>query len=273
VTEESPLERGPDLGFVRIDIDVAQSARVYDFLQGGVDNFEIDRIAAEQMASQSTGIEGARRRVRAKRRFLGRAVRYLAGEAGVRQFLDIGSGVPSDGNVLSVAQATAPECRVVSVDNDHVVLAHAHTLRGGTPEGAADFILGDLRDSDDILSRAAATLDFSEPIAVVFVGVLHHFPDEEDPWGLVRRYVDALPSGSYLVLEHIGSESEDIAKLGEVTEALQLTGFDFVLRSRDAVARFFEGLELVEPGLGPIDNWRRDGECENPNPGGVARKP
>jgi hypothetical protein len=276
VTEDPASRSGPDLGFVRIDIDVAQSSRMYDFLQGGVDSFSVDRAVAEQIANQAGGIELHRAQVRAKRRFFGRAVRYLAGEAGIRQFLDIGTGIPSSENVLTVAQATARDCRVVSVDNDHVVLAHAHELRRGTPEGAAAYIDGDLRDTDYIVSRAAGTLDFSKPIAVVFVGVLHHFPDDEDPWAIVRRYVDALPSGSFLVLEHVGGDSEEIVKLGEAVKAAKAANFTLIPRSFAEVARFFEGLELVEPGLVTVDGWRPDeppSEYENTSPCGVGRKP
>jgi S-adenosyl methyltransferase len=278
VTEEdSPLRGGPDGGFVNIDVDAAQSARMYDFLQGGVENFSVDRDAVKQITDQAVGLERSRKQVRAKRMFLGRAVRYLAGEAGIRQFLDIGTGIPSAENVHTVAQSVSPDCRVVSVDNDHVVLAYAHELRRSAPGGAADYIDGDLRNPEHILSQAAATLDFSKPIAVVFVGVLHHFPDEEDPWAIVRRYVDAVPSGSYVVIEHIGSEVEEMVKLGEAVKAVQASAnFTLIPRSLAEVGRFFEGLELIEPGLVFIDDWRPDGpppEVETPNPCGVGRKP
>jgi SAM-dependent methyltransferase len=278
VTEEdSPLRKGPDLGFINIDVEAAQSARMYDFLQGGVENFSVDRDAVKQITDQAVGLERSRKQVRAKRMFLGRAVRYLAGEAGIRQFLDIGTGIPSAENVHTVAQSVSPDCRVVSVDNDHVVLAYAHELRRSAPGGAADYIDGDLRNPEHILSQAAATLDFSKPIAVVFVGVLHHFPDDEDPWAIVRRYVDAVPSGSYVVIEHIGSEVEEMVKLGEAVKAVQAgANFTLIPRSLAEVGRFFEGLELIEPGLVFIDDWRPDGpppEVETPNPCGVGRKP
>jgi hypothetical protein len=276
VTKEDPERRGPDLGFVHIDIDNAQSARVYDFLQGGAENFSVDRAAVKEITDRAVGLEKSRKQVRAKRMFLGRAVRYLAGEAGVRQFLDIGTGIPSAENVRSVAQSVAPECRVVSVDNDRVVLAYAHELRRSTPGGGADYIDGDLRNHDDIVSRAAATLDFSQPIAVVFVGVLHHFSDDEDPWSIVRHYVDALPSGSYVVIEHIG-ESKELVELGEAVKSVRNgASFTLIPRSRAEVRRFFDGLELVEPGLVSIDDWRPEGpppEVETPNPCGVGRKP
>jgi S-adenosyl methyltransferase len=274
VTEEDPtLPGGPDV--VRIDIGAAQSARVYDFLQGGIENFSVDRETVKQITDQAVGLERSRKQVRAKRMFLGRAVRYLAGDAGIRQFLDLGTGIPSPENVHTVAQSVSPDCRVVSVDNDRVVLAYAHELRKSTPGGAADYIDGDLRNPEHILSQAAATLDFSKPIAVVLVGVLHHFPDDEDPWAIVRRYVDAVPPGSYVVIEHIG-ESEELVKLGEAVKAVQTdANFTLIPRNRAEVGRFFEGLELVEPGLVSIDDWRPDGpppEVETPNPCGVARK-
>jgi len=277
VTEEDPARRGgPDLGLVHIDINAAQSARVYDFLQGGVENFSVDREAVKEITDRAVGLERSRKQVRAKRMFLGRAVRYLAGDAGIRQFLDLGTGIPSSENVHTVAQSVAPDCRVVSVDNDRVVLAYAHELRRSTPGGAAEYIDGDLRDTEHILSRAAATLDFSEPIAVVFVGVLHHFPDDEDPWAIVRRYVDAIPSGSYVVIEHIGA-SKELVELGEAAKDVQAgANFKLISRTRAEVARFLEGLELVDPGLVSIDDWRPDGpppEVETPNPCGVGRKP
>jgi O-methyltransferase involved in polyketide biosynthesis len=266
---------GPDIDSLHIDIRAAQSARVYDFLQGGVENFSVDRDAVKQITDRAVGLERSRKQVKAKRMFLGRAVRYLVEEAGIRQFLDLGSGIPSAENVHTVAQSASPDCRVVSVDNDHMILAYAHELRRSTPGGAADYVDGDLRDTDRILSAAAATLDLEKPLAMVLVGVLHHFHDEDDPWAVVRRYVDALPSGSYVVIEHIG-ESEELAKLSAAVTAVEAdTNFVLVSRSRAEVARFFEGLELVEPGLVSIDDWRPEGpppEVETPNPCGVGRK-
>lgn len=276
MTKEDPhLPAGRELDPPHIDINAAHSARVYDFLQGGSESFSVDRRAVKEITDRAVGLERSRKQVRAKRMFLGRAVRYLVGEAGIRQFLDVGTGIPSPENVHSVAQSASPDCRVVSVDNDDMVLAYAHELRKSTPEGAADYVHSDLRDTERVVSTAAATLDFSRPIAVVFVGVLHHFRDDEDPWSIVRQYVDALPTGSYLVLEHIG-ESEELRKLGEAVKAVESEArFTLVPRNRADVARFFEGLELVEPGLVSIDEWRPDGpppDVETPNPCGVARK-
>ncbi len=168
---------------------------MYDYLLGGVDNFEVDRQAAEEMYASAGGLDLARRRVRANRDFLGRAVRYLAGEAGITQFLDLGTGIPNADNVHGVAQATEPDARVVYVDHDPVVLAHAHTLQSSTPEGATTFIFGDLLDHENVLRQAAETLDFTKPIALVIVGVLHHFRDDEHPEEFVRTYLDARAVG------------------------------------------------------------------------------
>jgi hypothetical protein len=277
MTESVPSDPGPDVLRSHIDLSLAQSPRAYDYLQGGVAHFAADREAVDQIMAAAGGIEKARKRVRASRRFQVRAVRYLAGEAGVRQFLDLGTGIPNDNNVHRVAQATVPRCRVVSVDNDPAVLAYAHELEESPPGGAAAFLEGDMRDADDILSRAAATLDLDQPIALIFVGVLLHFRDDEDPWSMVRRYVDAVAPGSYLVIEHTGRESDDVARYDEVVESIPAAAnFTLVPRARDEVARFFDGLELVEPGLVYIEDWRPDGAADDdyviPLHGAVGRK-
>jgi hypothetical protein len=252
-----------------IDRTVAQAARAYDYLLGGDDNFEVDREAIRQMYVTADGVDLARKRVRAQRDFIGRAVRYLAGEVGIRQFLDLGTGIPNADNVHGVAQATAPDCRIVYVDHDPVVLAHAHKLRESTTEGETSFIFGDIRDHDTILSSAAETLDFGQPIGLVIVGVLHHFRDEEDPKSLVGRYLDAVPPDSYLVMEQVGRENDAMKTLGQ-------TDFTMVPRTRDEFAPFFEGVEMVEPGLVFVDQWRPDGplpDYETRHPCGVGRKP
>jgi hypothetical protein len=278
VAEDGSSDPGPDLLKSSIDLSLAQSPRAYDYLQGGVAHFAADREAVDQIMAAAGGIEKARKRVRASRRFQVRAVRYLAGEAGVRQFLDLGTGIPNADNVHSVAQATSPDCRVVSVDNDPAVLAYSHDLEESTPGGAASFLEGDMRDAGDILSRAAATLDLDQPVALVFVGVLLHFRDDEDPWSMVRRYVDAVAPGSYLVIEHTGRESEDVANYDRVVETVPAaTNFTLVPRARGEVARFFDGLELVEPGLVYIEEWRPDRPADDdyviPLHGAVGRKP
>jgi S-adenosyl methyltransferase len=259
-----------------IDRGVAQAARAYDYLLGGVDNFEVDREAIHKMYASAGGVDLARKRVRANRDFLGRAVRYLAGEVGIRQFLDLGTGIPNADNVHGVAQATARDCRIVYVDHDPVVLAHAHTLRASTSEGKTSFIFGDMCDHDGILAQAAQTLDFSQPIALVIVGVLHHFRDEDDPKSMVRKYLDAVPSGSYLVLENIGRESDELTRLGEVMVTFPGVDFTLVPRTRAELAEFFEDVELVEPGVVFVDHWHPDGPLpayETRHPCGVGRKP
>jgi hypothetical protein len=261
-------------GEPRIDKDVAHAARVYDYLLGGVDNFAVDREFAEQMYANAGGVEQARTRVRAQRAFIGRAVRFLAGEAGIRQFLDLGTGIPNSDNVHGVAKATAPDSRVVYVDHDPVVLAHSHTLRASADSAA--FLYGDMKDHEDILARAADTLDFDQPVALIFAGVLHHFRDEDDPQQMVHDYLAGVPSGSYLVLDNIGAEREESAKLGEVMKDPQGAEFTLVPRSRAELEPFFAGVELVEPGLVFIDHWRPDGplpEYETRHPCGVGRKP
>jgi hypothetical protein len=259
-----------------IDHGAAQAARVYDYLLGGDDNFEVDRQLAETMYASAGGVDKARIRVRANRAFLGRAVRYLAGEAGIRQFLDLGTGIPNADNVHGVARATAAECRVVYVDHDPVVLAYAHTLTEGAAEGTTTFVYDDLRHHEQVLRQASETLDLTEPVALVIVGVLHHFRDEEHPESIVRKYLDAVPSGSYLVLENIGKESDDVARLGEVMKDLPEAEFNLVPRTRADMERFFEGVDLIEPGIVFVDDWRPDGpppEYETRHPCGVGRKP
>jgi len=178
--------------------------------------------------------------------------------------------------VHDVARRTAPDSRVVYVDHDPVVLAHSHTLRACGDQGAAAFVYGDMHHHQDILAKAAETLDLSEPTALVFAGVLHHFRDDEDPQAMVRHYLDAVPSGSYLVLDNIGKEREESAKLGEVMRDPQGAEFTLVPRSRAELEPFFAGVELVEPGLVFVDHWRPDGplpEYETRHPCGVGRKP
>jgi hypothetical protein len=263
-----------------IDTSVAHAARIYDYLLGGTDNFEVDREAAHVAnADMPGGIDGARANIRANRAFLGRAVRFLAGEAGIRQFLDIGTGIPTGANVHEVAQAAAPDARIVYVDNDPIVLAHAHRLLTSSEGGVTAYIEGDLREADQVLADAAGTLDFSQPIAVMLVAIMHFVPDALDPRGIVRRLVDAVPSGSYVVLSHVASDV-DPEKMAEVAERLSSRSQEqFVWRSKEQVAQFFDGLELLDPGVVPVDRWRPDADTELsgdrviPFYGAVGRKP
>jgi S-adenosyl methyltransferase len=267
---------------VDIDPSVAHVARAYDYLLGGVTNFEVDRQAAERIVAVFPGgMETARADVRAQRNFLGRAVRYLAGTVGIRQFLDIGTGIPNADNVHAVAQETAPDSRIVYVDRDPIVLAHSHTLLQSTAGGATAFVAGELRDPDDILEQAAATLDFAQPVALMLVGILHVVPDEDDPYGIVSRLVAAVPSGSYLVVSHLPSDlqPEEMAEMAERSRKMMRE--PFTMRSHDEVVRFFDGLELVEPGVVQVDQWTKDeppptpaeGAWVTPLYGAVGRKP
>jgi hypothetical protein len=213
--------------------------------------------------------------VQANRRFLGRAVRWLAEEAGIRQFLDLGAGIPIEENVHQVAQRVAPDSKIVYVDDDPVVLAYSHRLLTSTPEGRTKFIQADLRQSDHVLREARAVLDFDQPIAVMLISMLHLFPDKADPYSVVPPYIEALPPGSYLVLSHLARESDDMSTLGDAIEDNDTMNYTLTMRTHGQVAKFFEidGLEMVEPGLVPIDEWH-PGESEaggTPFHGGIAR--
>jgi hypothetical protein len=270
----------PASGAASINFTMAHPARIYDYLLGGATNFAVDREAAERGSDAVGGFEAAQAQVRGQRRFLGRAVRYLA-EAGMRQFLDIGTGIPNDDNVHRVAQDAAPESRVVYVDNDPIVLAHAHTLLASTPEGATDFVLADLCDPEQVLAGAAHTLDFTRPVAVVLVGILHLVPDEDRPYELVGRLMDAVPAGSYLAISHMAKDIEPEAMAELVGRMSGRTGTPWTVRTRGEVTRFFDGLALVPPGVVPMDRWPEPeaptadykGGAVLPGYGAVARKP
>jgi hypothetical protein len=257
-----------------IDTTVAHPARVYDYWLGGKNNFAADREAAERVLAVTPGL---RFRVRANRAFLARAVRYLAAEAGIRQFLDIGTGIPSANNTHQVAQAVAPDSRIVYVDNDPIVLTHARALLASGPEGATQYIDGDLRDAAPILQTASRTLDFTRPTALILLGVLHLIADSEAPYQIVADLMDALPSGSYLAISHPASDihaaqAEAQRRYNERVSTPQ------TLRGRAEVSRFFDGLDLVPPGLVYVHTWRPDhgdiapAEAASAH-GGVARKP
>jgi hypothetical protein len=247
----------PDQGEAPPDIDtsVAHPARVYDYWLGGKTNFAADREAAEQVIAVRPSV---RRDIQANRAFLGRAVRYLASEAGVRQFLDIGTGIPSAGNTHDVAQSVAPDSRIVYVDNDPIVLAHARALLTSTPEGATAYLPADLRDPDALLARASELLDFGQPVAVMLVGILHLVADSEDPYGIVRKLMAATAPGSYLVLTH---PAKDIDSEIVAAGALRYNAHVSTPQTRRTFAetgRFFDGLELLEPGLVQCQRWYPD---------------
>jgi S-adenosyl methyltransferase len=259
-----------------LNTNVPQSARVYDYWLGGKDNFPADRAMAEAIVEQVPTI---RTQVRAQRAFLGRTVRYLVGEAGIRQFLDIGTGIPAAGNVHEVAQELAPESRVVYVDNDPIVLTHSRALLSTTSAGQLAFILADLRQPETILAdpAIARTLDLDQPVALILIGIMHHLRDQEGPGRIVATLMDALTSGSYLVLSQTTPDFDPEA-MGRLAAVSERGGITNVPRSLAGTEPFFAGLELVEPGLVPLPAWRPDpGTDQDPRSvsayGGVARKP
>ena len=256
------------------DTSVAHVARMYDYLLGGKDNYAADREAGDAAIQAYPDVVLS---VRANRAFLARVVRYLAGEAGIRQFLDIGTGIPTANNTHEVAQAVAPGCRVVYVDNDPVVLAHARALLNN-PEGTTtDYIDADLRDTGTILDQAARTLDFSQPVAVMLIAILHVISSDDDPYGIVAKLINAVPAGSYLALSHIASDIEP-EKVEEVRGRLNRLMYEkSTYRSHAEVTRFFDGLGLVDPGVVQVQEWRPNTKIEAESKsaiwGGVGRKP
>src|SRR6516165_2394585 len=258
----------------QLDTRHAHSARVYNYWLGGQDNFAADREAAEQAIAANPGIVAD---VRANREFLARAVRYLAAECGVRQFLDVGAGLPTANNTHQVAQAVAPDARVVYVDNDPLVLVHARALLSSSPEGRTAYVEADLRDSAAIIGQASRSLDLGAPIALMLLIIVHLIPDPEDPYGIVARLVDALPAGSYLVLAHPASDIR-AASMAEMTRRVneRMSGPKATMRDRAAITRFFDGLELVAPGVVQPQQWRPDPGMLSPPQVtawcGVARK-
>jgi hypothetical protein len=246
------------------DITVANQARIYDYLLGGKDNYAADRAAVDAVLKVAPEMGFA---ARANRAFLGRVVRYLAAEAGIRQFLDIGTGIPTAGNTHQVAQAVAPESRVVYVDYDPVVLAHARALLTSHEAGATEYIDADLRDAPAILRRAGRLLDFTKLVAVTLLMILHVIPDSDDPYALVAQVMDALPPGSYLAVSHLGSDLLDReAKQGFEDIVNRTAQQQYIGRSREQMTRFFAGTDLVEPGLVRVEEWRPD-----PDPGETGR--
>jgi SAM-dependent methyltransferase len=241
----------------RIDTSVAHPARRYDYLLGGKDNFAADRESGDQMIA---AVPTARTGALENRRFLRRAVTYLAGQAGIRQFLDIGTGIPTSPNVHEVAQGIAPECRVVYVDNDPIVLAHARALLTSSPEGATAYLDADLRQPEKILADPdlTRTIDLSQPVALMLVAVLHFIPDSDDPYGLVRPLIDVLAPGSYLVMTHISYDFLPPRTGGQVDQIVRAEPFR--ARTRPEFAAFFDGLDLVEPGIVSVSEWRAQDE-------------
>jgi SAM-dependent methyltransferase len=270
------MEDHPTGGLVPVDSSVAHPARVYNAWLGGRDNYVADQEAAELAAAANPQIVPA---VRANRAFLGRAVRELAAGAGIRQFLDIGTGIPTADNTHEVAQRYDPGARVVYVDNDPVVLAHARALLVGTPEGSTDYLEADLRDTDRILAAARETLDLSQPVGLMLVAVLQYVPDADDPWALTRRLLDALAPGSHLVLSHPAADigAEAVARSMRVYNERAADHAGATPRTHAEVGRFFAGTRLLEPGVVELPDWR-PAPADTPAPGlpmwcGAGRKP
>jgi hypothetical protein len=262
--------------FSRLDTSVSHPARVYDYYLGGKDNFAADRAAAEEGLKAFPGVLQS---VRANRAFLERAVRYLTAEAGLRQFLDIGTGLPSANNTHEVAQSIAPESRVAYVDNDPIVLAHAQVLLTSSDSGTTGYVEADLRDPGNILREAAELLDFSRPVAVMLMGVMHFIVDEDRPYEIVETLLDAVPPGSYLAMSHMASDlyPEAVAEFARVLNEQTKPRERGTHRSQVEVARFFDGLDVVEPGVVQISKWRPRSELEARATaalwGAVGRKP
>ncbi len=259
-------------GLLEFDTSVAHIARVQDYWLGGKDHFRADREAGEEAIAAFPEMVAS---VRNTRGFLARAVRYLAGEAGVRQFLDIGTGIPAVNNTHEVAQAIAPESRIVYTDHDPAVLSHARALLTSDPEGETAYLDADLRDPEKILAEAAATLDFTRPVAVMLIAVLHCVPDRDDPYGIVERLVDAVPSGSYLAISHPASDIRAAEMAAMATRLNRLMAQQVTPRTRADVARFFDGLDLVEPGIVRAPEWRPDPGTAGASTmwSAIARKP
>ena len=257
----------------KIDTSVPHSARVWNYWLGGKDNYPVDRMVGDQVMEMFPDIT---RLARADRAFLGRAVQFLVSEAGIRQFLDVGTGLPTANNTHQVAQSIAPESRIVYVDNDPLVLVHARALLTSTPEGACDYIDADLRHTDKILAEAAKTLDFSQPVALMLLGIMGQVPDSVDPRAIIKRLMNPMPSGSYLALSDGVNTSETFTEA--VRHYNESSANTYHPRSPEQLTGFFDGLEVVEPGVVPLTSWRPEANPfpeagDVPGMCGVGRKP
>jgi hypothetical protein len=257
----------------RIDTSVAHSARVHDYWLGGKDNFAADRAAGDAVMAAYPGIVQS---VRANRAFLARVVRFLAGEAGITQFLDIGTGIPASNNTHEVAQSVQPGARVVYVDYDPVVLQHARVLLTGAAPGTVDYVDADLREPGKILGEAARTLDFGRPVAVMLIAVMHLVVDDDHPYELVGQLKAAMAAGSHLALSQVASdiETEQVAEARRRYNSMARETQQH--RTKAEVSRFFDGLDLVAPGVVPVQEWRPasafEAGAKSTMWGGVARR-
>jgi O-methyltransferase involved in polyketide biosynthesis len=269
VPAEEPGVRG-------LDTSVAHPARIWDYLLGGKDNFAADRAAANHVIEATPVVVNV---ARADRAFLASVVHHLAADRGIRQFLDIGTGLPTANNTHEVAQKAAPESQVVYVDNDPIVLAHARALLTSDPRGATAYIDADARDTSAILATAAKTLDFSQPVAVMLLGILLFIPDGDDPWAITARLMDAVPPGSYLAISHGASDIQAQAVATASSRYNEHSAVAMRLRARPEFTRFFDGLDLVPPGVVPINHWqpapppRQPDEAPLPAYAALGRKP
>jgi hypothetical protein len=252
-----------DTAALKLDTNSPHSARVWNYWLGGKDNFAADRVVGDQVREMYPDIV---RIAQASRAFLVRCVRYLAGEAGIRQFLDIGTGLPTANNTHEVAQQVAPDSRIVYVDNDPLVLVHARALLTSTREGATDYVEADVRDPDTIIREAARTVDFGKPVALMLLGILGNVMDTAEAASIVKRLVDVLPSGSYVAIND-GTRSTEAAVAA--AEARGEAGDPYKLRSREELEEFFDGLDLLPPGVVATPLWRPD-PGEEPVEIGVA---
>jgi len=271
VTDVSSSQDAPDPAGTGIDTTVPHSARIWNYWLGGKDNYEVDRVAGDQFSAIYPGIVDI---ARADRAFLGRVVRFLAGEAGVRQFLDVGTGLPTANNTHEAAQSVAPEAKIVYVDNDPLVLVHARALLTSSPEGATHFVDANMSDPGKVLQEAAKWLDLTQPVGLTFMGVLGHVTDHAEACSIVTGLMDGLPSGSYLAINDSINTSE---ALEEALRTYEASGaVPYRTRSLEQFAGYFDGLELVEPGVVLVDDWRPDPGTsrgpEIPQIGGVGRK-
>ncbi|MFG2310815.1 SAM-dependent methyltransferase [Streptomyces sp. NPDC048566] len=253
----------------RIDTSRPHPARVYDWLLGGKDNYPVDQAVAERLPPE------ARLNAMRNRAFMQRAAAWLAGQ-GIDQFLDIGTGIPTAPNLHQIVQDILPAARIAYVDNDPIVLRHAEALLVSSPEGATDYVEGDVRRPDAILAHARAFLDFDRPVALSMIALMHFITDEEDPYGLTRTLLDALPAGSHLMFSH-GTTDEHPHLVRSVTATYRKGEIPLRMRTRSEVEPFFDGLELVAPGLVTATRWFREAPGPPAEPSGfyvgVARVP
>jgi hypothetical protein len=251
---ESPTAAG-DQRLPRLDTTVPQTARIWNYILGGKDNFASDRAVGDQIIESFPEFV---RDARLARAYLARAVRYLAGEAGVRQFLDIGTGLPTANNTHEVAQSVAPDARIVYVDNDPLVLTHARALLTSTPEGATDYVDADLRDPEKILREASRTLDLTKPVALMLMGILGHIESDDEAQGIVKRLMDGLASGSYFAMYDSSDTSEAVREAARIWNISANPKYH--LRSPERIAALFDGLEMVEPGVVTTNKWKPDAD-------------